>query len=257
MKKILITMVLALIFFPIFLLLNQTVKSDYECPVQLYVSHSILDFNKRVNSSNPTMNFFISNLCNGTLKAELSPSSIWIKLSESSFEGNLKEIIVLLDVSNLPPGLYKEKIEIQSNGGNYILPIRLDLVEKKVIIQFIPDNQKIVINSKPIISNWPPFVYHGIFWVPLRIICESFGTTLTFEPGGKKAVQRVDILYKDIHVQLMDGESYMLMNGIKCLIDEPFLIRGNSTFIPLNVIKTIFNPDIQYNSTQRLFTITY
>jgi len=232
---------------------NQPVKSENRFPTKLYVSCNNLDFYRWSKNSNPTLSFFISNSFDGILKGELIPSATWIKLSDSSFESNLNEIIVNLDVSNLPPGLYKEKIEIKTNGGDYTLPVRLDLVEKKVIIQMNIDNNVVSISTKPVKINYPPFIMQGNSYLPLRIICDSFGATLSYEASTKK----LKILYKDLNIEIIILENYMVVNGYKWTIEKPAEIRQYITFVPLSVIKTIFNPFIQYNPEFRLFTIVY
>jgi hypothetical protein len=253
MKNIKLLTAIMVVFLVLIIPINRSLKSDNRFPTKLYVSCDNLDFYRWSKNSNPTLSFFISNSSEGTLKGDLIPSSTWIKLSDTSFESNLKEIIVNLDVSNLPPGLYKEKIEIKSNGGVYTLPVRLDLVEKKVIIQMNVDNPTISINTKPVEIKYPPFIKQGLSYLPLRIICESFGATLSYEASTKK----LKILYQDLNIEIMILENYMVVNGYKWTIEKPAEIRQNITFVPLSVIKTIFDPFIQYNPEFRLYTIVY
>jgi hypothetical protein len=257
MKRMINVLILLLIIQLIWLPFNQHVKSENNYPTTLFISCENLDFNRWSKDSTPTMNFVIYNYYDGTLKGELVPSVNWIKVSETSFEGNLKEIIVKLDVSNIPPGLYKEKIEIKSNGGDYTLPIRLDLVEKKVIVFITYDNQIIVVDSKEILLNAAPFIMNGWSYIPLRIICESFGATVSFEYVGKERTKVITILYKDQQAKLYFNGNEMELNGIRQIIDGPIAIRKNTAFIPLNAIKEIFKPDIQYNSNFRTITLIY
>lgn len=238
---------------------KQMVKSEYSCPTTLFVSCESLDFNRWSKNSNPSLSFIIFNGCNGILKGTLTPSVNWINLSETSFEGNLKEINVQLDVSNLSPGLHKEKIDIKSNGGDFTLPIQLDLVEKKVVILIAYDNPMIVVDSKPVLLDAASFIKSGWSYLPLRVICESFGAKVSFEYVGigleRKKV--ITILHKDQTVKLFFNENFIEVNGINRNMDGPMEIRGRTAFVPLNTIKTIFDPIIQYNSKFRTITLVY
>ena len=234
---------------------EKPVKSEPVYPTTIYVSKNELNFNRWSKGSTPTTSFVISSH-NGSLKIVLTPSQNWINLSETSIDSNLKEITVTLDVSNFKPGLYKEKLEIKSNRGSYTLPIRLDLVEKKVVVQMFLDSNYVVIDTKPISLDAAPFIMKGVIYVPLRVVCESFGATVTFEYIGKERVQTINILYKDQRkIKLFFNKSYMEVEGIKINIDGPIINRVNTAFIPLNTIKDIFKPDIQFNSDFRLITL--
>jgi hypothetical protein len=116
-----------------------------------------------------------------------------------------------------------------------------------------------VVDSKPELLDDAPFVKSGWSYLPLRLICESFGATVSFEYVGigKERKKVITILHKDQTVKLFFNENYMEMNGIKRNMDGPMEIRGYTAFIPLNTIKTIFDPIIQYNSKFRTITLVY
>jgi len=241
------------LFFLIFLLPNnQPVKSKLNFPTTLFVSCESLDFNRWTKDSIPTKSFIVSNLGEGKLKGELKASANWIKLSKTSFEGNSHEIIVTIETTNLPLNLYTGKIEIKTNGGDFDLPVSFDLVEKKVIVQFEIDNVWALVDSKRVELNYPPFVMKNLYFVPLRLICEAFGAKITVDWYPSHVLY---IYYKDLTVKLVDGESFMVVNGEKSQIESPFKVWQDTTFIPLNVIKVIFDPEIYYNYNQRLFTL--
>lgn len=245
-----------LLIYPFQMCSLQKISSTDIIPV-LTVSLSSLNFNRCTKNSSPSMKFIISNFSLGTLNGKIKCSSNWIKLSSTIIEDNLNEIVVYLDLSELTPNLYIDEIEIESNGGNFILPVRVDLVEKKTINQFIWDNPRAIINSKPTILVYPSFVHYGIGFVPLRVICESFGATVTFDRNEKNFVQKVNVEYKDLRIQFIIDQKYMIVNNLKVPIDKEPEIRYYQTFIPFDAIKDAFGADVQTNSKHRMVTFVF
>jgi len=249
---------------------NSPVKSNNNNLCSLDISHKLLDFDRWPVGSHPSMSFAISVLSDVGLKGEIYPSANWIKLSKSSFEGLQVLIDVSLDLSELPPKLYKETIQIKTNIGDYSLPVRVDLVEKRSVVQIIIDNPYVFVNGKDVLLPAASFIYHGYIYVPLRTICEAFGATVSYkrEESGKYRITTVT--YQDRKVEFFSDQNFMVVNGIKIDIPEQITNRFGVTFIPVVYLKnfplprfpdsltrSLFNCDIQYIDETRTTTLIY
>lgn len=252
---------LVLIFLIIFIQIlsipfNKPAQSDTKYPPKINLSKDSLNFHRLTKKSNSSMDFYISNLFDGTLKGQLITSANWIELSSYNFEGNLIKMDVKLNVRNLSNGLYVEKIEINTNGGNISLPIRFELIEEETIIQLQFDNPDVFINSKPTRLKYPPYFTKTSF-VPLRLICESFDATVTFQQNGKNEFKTIDVKYQDIYAQIPIGGDFITLNGNKQMINGTIEIRNYLAFVPISVIEIIFHVERHYNPSMRLTTLIY
>jgi hypothetical protein len=257
MRKIVVLIFLVTFIQILSIPLNKPLRSEISYPPKINLSKDSLNFHRLNKNSNSSMVFFLSNLFDGTLKGELITFSNWIELSSSTFEGNLIKIDVKLNVRNLLNGLYMEKIEIKSNGGNITLPIRFELIDKETIIQLQFDNPDVFINSNPTRLKYPPFVYKALSYVPLRLICESFGATVTFQQNGKNEYKTINVKYQDINVQIPIGGDFITLNGNKQMINGTVEIRNYLAFVPISVIETIFYVERHFNPSLRLTTLIY
>jgi hypothetical protein len=216
------------------------------------------------------MCFVISVVEDIGLKGEIYPSANWIKLSKSSFEGIQNLIDVSLDLTTLSPKLYQETIQIKTNIGDYSLPVRLDLVEKRCVVQVMFDNPNVLVNGKNILLPAAPFLSHGYTFVPLRPICEAFGATVSYKEEGSGKYKITTVTYQDRKVEFFWDQDFMIVNGIKHTISEKITNRSGVTFVPVVYLKnmalprlpdsltrTLFNYDIQYVEETRLTTLIY
>jgi|GEM_PF-3280270 len=233
-------------------LLHPFVKSSDE--TYYCLSCDELDFHRWTTDSSPVMSFFIQNH-DEKLMETMTYSAGWINVSEISYYNHLKEIIVSLDVSDLSPGLYREKIEFMSDDNRYVLPIRLDLVKSKTIVQLTYSNPTIMVNGQPTLLLASPFAYKDLTFVPLRAICEAFGATVSFKKEEDNKV--ICITYQDQVIELPFNNDYMVINGEKNNIAERIQIRNSTAFFPIEYVRKIFQFSIQFNSQCRLITLVY
>jgi hypothetical protein len=221
---------------------------------ELSLSQESFNYGRCTKGSIPTKKLTIKNIHNNPTKVTLTPSQSWIHLSETSFEAVSQEIEITLDATNLSykPGIYLETIQITSDVFSFTIPLRLDLVEKKVTILLTLDNSHALVDDKEVKMEAAPFIYSGKTMIPIGIVCDSFGATSTYDPKEKN----ITIEYKDIKATIKVGSSKMILNGKECNIFEP-TIRGNRTFVQLKLINEIFGARLTYIYHTRSIKIEY
>jgi len=246
------------------------VKSEDGSNPSITISCKILDFDRWPVGSHPNMCFVVTDANDIGLKGEINPSVNWIKLSKSSLEGTQNLIEVSLDLSSLSPKLYKETIHIKTNFGDYSLPVRLDIVKQRAVVQVIFDNPNVLVDGKNVLLPAASFVYHGYTFVPLRPICEAFGASVSYKDEGPGKNKIITVTYQERKVEFFLYQDFMIVNGNKITIPELITNRFGVTFIPVVYLKnmalprlpesltrTLFNCDIQYVEDTRTTTLIY
>lgn len=211
-----------------------------------------LDFHRWIIGSEPMMSFFLFNH-NGKLLSSMIPSADWIKIAEVSYENNLKEVIVKLDVSNLSPGLYQERLEFVSDDCPFVLPIRLDLVKQKTIVQMGYDIPTVLVNGKPFEQPAATFVRNGLSFIPIRITCEAFGARVEYKKEDDTRV--ILIKHQDQMVEIPFNNNNMMINGQKVYMGEEIQVRSGIAFLPILVLQKVFYFSTQYYDKCRFITI--
>jgi hypothetical protein len=224
---------------------------------KLLVSQKILNFDRCTKYDIPAIRFTVSNQNKGPINVNFKPSQNWIHIATISYEENSQTYAVTLDAAKLvKPFLYLEKIEIESDGGNYTLPIRFDLVEKRVKIKLVLDNPIVEIDGKSIRDEFgsATFISKGLTRLPLRIICESFGAKVDYQAN----IKLITITYLDIKILLTFATNNIIVNGKVVEIQDELLIRHRRTYIPIKMIKQVFiGANVNYDPPTRSVTIIY
>jgi hypothetical protein len=232
----------------------------FSTKAELAISQQILNFGRCTKDSIPILKFAIQNFINEPVQVKLIPSQDWIHLSVTSFEASSQEIEVRIDPTTLTfkPDVYLESIKIESGVGNYSLPVRLDLVEKKVKIQFVIDNRIATVDGEETIMKGAPFIRGGKTFVPLRIIVEAFGGSAEPEINHSKNYFYVHTFYKDIKIRFQIGVPVVLYNDKEQIsIDAAPYIWADRTNVTINTIKQLFNANVSYEAKIRTITIEY
>jgi len=224
----------------------------------LAVSQTLLDFGRQIPGSQPILSFTVSNQNDGKLKGTLASSAGWIKLSNTSFNDQVKEINVILNIDKLGINLYKEYIYIKSSGGNFTLPIRLDLVDKKIVIEMQLGQLKARIDSKDISLPCAPFLEKSSIYVPLRLIAESFGSKIEWKANtGGKSGGALTIIYKDIVAVLETNKSTILLNGVLLTLKQPVIIKNSTLVCPIEAVIAIFHPLMDFDGEKQILRLTF
>lgn len=224
----------------------------------LSVSQTILDFSRQIPGSQPILSFKISNLNDGKLKGILASSASWIKLSKTTFNDQLKEINVILDISNLKTNLYKEYIYIKSNGGDFTLPVRLDLVDKKTILEMQVSQLKARVDGKEVTLPVAPFIEKSSFFIPVRFTAETFGSKIEWKanPNGKPG-GILTIKYKDITAILETNKTNLVVNGSVKTIKQPVMLKNGFLICPIDAIVAIFNTLVEFDGEKQILRLTF
>jgi len=213
-----------------------------------------IDYGRCTKDTVPVLKIKISNKNQGSIKAKLKPSAKWIQLSSTYFYEHEQQIEIKIDASQLTPYLYTERIEVVTTGGNFIIPIRLDLVTKKVKILLTIDNPVATIDGVPQEPlERPPFIMGGRTYVPIRFISEAMGAKVEYDAKDKKIV----ITYQDISLLLQINNPIMHINEKEEKLDASPLIRMGRTFVPLRAIAQAFGATVNYISETRTIEIIF
>ena len=225
---------------------------------RLIVSLEILNFNRITKADIPTLKFTVRNNEKGPIQGTLKPSKKWIHLSQLTFNNDITEISVTIDPAwfSFQPGLYLEKIEIESDGGNFTLPVRLDLVEKRIKIEFSISNTIARIDGKKVEMRWAPYVRKGKMFIPVDIVFESIGAMIFTKNDEEKQEYGVNVEYKDIYLTLIFGKPTMILNRKEYKIVEPEIWGGN-IYAEWRIIYQIFGAKVSYEISERKITIEY
>lgn len=236
------------------LFVSSLATQDVKAYPELSLSQESFNYGRCTKDSIPTKMLTIQNIHHNPTKVMLTPSQSWIHLSATSFEAVSQEIEITLDATNLSynPGIYLETIQITSDVFNFTIPLRLDLVEKKVTMIFTYDNTRAVVDGEIIEMGAAPFIYKGKALLPIGIICHSFGAATTYDAKEKN----ITIEYKDIKATIKVGSSKMILNGKEYNIFEP-MVRMNRTFVELKLINDIFGARLTYIFHTRSIKIEY
>ena len=103
-------------------------------------------------------------------------------------------------------------------------------------------------NSKPKIIDETndlvmPFIDNGRTMVPIRFISENFGAKVDWNQEQKKAT----ITGEGVVIELVLGESSMIVNGEKKELEAPAQLSGGRTFVPLRVISENLGKSIHWD----------
>ena len=113
------------------------------------------------------------------------------------------------------------------------------------------DPIKIVIDGKEVKSDVAPVVERGVTLVPLRIISESLGAEVIWNPTTREA----EIVTAAFTVVFQQNSSSFTVNGARKSLDVPCKSIGGRTMIPLRAFAESIGADVSYaNNTA---TINY
>ena len=169
-----------------------------------------------------------------------------------------KEINVILDIDRLKINLYKEFIYIKSSGGNLTLPIRLDLVDKKIVIEMQLGQIKARIDSRDIMLPCAPFLEKSSIFVPLRFVAESFGSKIEWEANtGGKSGGALTVIYKDIVAVLETNKSTLLVNGVLQTLKHPVMLKNGTLVCPIEAVMAIFRPLMDFDGEKQILRLTF
>lgn len=112
-----------------------------------------------------------------------------------------------------------------------------------VEISFNTDDGVIYVNGSAAESEAPYISDDGTTLVPLRIITEAFGATVTWEASGAILIE-----YPDVTVSLQIGSTTAIVNThTETLASAPVLSDGGVTMVPLLFLCETFGAEVSYD----------
>ena len=123
--------------------------------------------------------------------------------------------------------------------------------DKSVEISFKIGESALNINGKTVLVEKPYVVVPGVTLVPLRVIVEAFGATVSWY--GETNTVTIDYLGTKIVLQIGNEKAYV--NGAAAsLLARPEL-TGGSTMVPLRFISEAFGAFVSYNEVNEYVTV--
>lgn len=251
-------------FFLSFVVFLSVASVKAEPKTQIAVSTGLLDFKRCTKEMIPTLAFSVTTMAKEEILYTYKPSATWIRLSTYSIKAKEPYIRVDIDPTSLPLGKYKETIELESNYGNLVIQVWLELVEKRVKMKFVFDNPIMEIQDVPQEPlEAAPFIMAGRSMLPLRRICKAIGAKIEWEPrpfyegdtyrGG--GYIRISVPPQEIEIQTYN--KCVFINNHLYQDVFPFTIRNGRTFITWDFLVTAFGVSVYYFSDERAYLIEY
>ncbi len=139
-----------------------------------------------------------------------------------------------------------------------------DKIEMKYITKIIPNesgeekisqtnNVKVLMNGTELDFDVNPVIENGRVLVPLRMIFESLGATVTWESKTKTVIAEKN--NKRIKLVVDGKEAYLNNEPIK--LDVPAGLKNNRTLVPLRFISESLGANVSWDGKTRIVTITY
>lgn len=101
----------------------------------------------------------------------------------------------------------------------------------------------VIVNGKQLSFDQPPYIANGSTMVPFRAIAEALGAEVEWDP----AVQKITIM-GDKTVELTVNSTIARVNGASVTLDNPAVISGGRTMVPLRFVGEALGAKVNYTS---------
>lgn len=109
---------------------------------------------------------------------------------------------------------------------------------------------KIVVSGKEIKPETPAYIENGRTMVPLRFISEALGEKVDWKADTNT------VIIGDNKATLKIGSNEISAAGKKITIDSPAVIKNSRTFVPLRAISEILGAKVEWDGATRTVSIT-
>lgn len=109
---------------------------------------------------------------------------------------------------------------------------------------------KIIVSGKEIKPETPAYIENGRTMVPLRFISEALGEKVDWNAETKS------VIIGDNKAVLAIGSKEIDANGKKIAIDSPAVIKNSRTFVPLRAISEILGAKVDWDGATKTVSIT-
>ena len=107
------------------------------------------------------------------------------------------------------------------------------------------------INGLPRVSDVAPEIVNGRTFVPVRVISETFGAAVGWNP----ATRTVTIKFAETDVMLTIGVKTALVNGAKTSLEAAPYIKASRTMVPLRLISESFGLSVYWDPQAKTISI--
>ena len=96
-------------------------------------------------------------------------------------------------------------------------------------------------------TDVPPSIIDGRTMVPMRVIFEKLGASISWDPGAQKVTAEKD----GINLELVIGAPTAKLNGSDINLDVPAVISEGRTLVPLRFISEILGLTVDWDAERR------
>lgn len=109
------------------------------------------------------------------------------------------------------------------------------------------------INGRAVPTDVPPVIINGRTMVPIRVISESLGAAVHWEPGTRQAV----ITSGANRVVITVDRALAGINGKEVSLDVPAQILGGRTMVPIRFVSEALGATVAWEPDSRSVVVTY
>lgn len=156
------------------------------------------------------------------------------------------------DKKTLLQGSGKVQYHLYTAGPNYIVynkyngdrwsgTYRMQFPSMKVTkVEGVYDPIRVLVNSELLPFDQDPIMVNNNVMVPFRKMFESLGATVKWD----RATGMVTAVKEDISIQINGSQVHV--NGKAITLDQPPLLKFNTTFVPLRFISETFGAEVYW-----------
>ena len=160
-------------------------------------------------------------------------------------------------------GSFTKTVQLVSNENTIDIKATKNgqVTEKKILVKYVKaismklqiGNKNAIVNGEVVSLDSPPVIIKNRTLVPLRVISESFGADVKWDP----VLRIVEINFGSTDIKLQIGSNKASVNGKEVTLDVPPQIINGRTMVPLRFIVESFNANVAWDPDTRTITITY
>lgn len=148
-------------------------------------------------------------------------------------------------------GMYKKIISasvIAALSITSVTPAVAATIEPLTISSRAENTIPIIINGLEIASDQPPIIIEDRILVPLRVIFEALGATVTWNNDTRSVIATRG----DISLYLAIGSNTLYKNGQPVHLDVPGQIINDRTMVPLRAVSESFGANVVWDNDTRI-----
>lgn len=120
-----------------------------------------------------------------------------------------------------------------------------------VPIPTVPEEVKVIIDGKQLVTTDHPFIENGRTLVPMRALFEALGVNVSWDETNRVALGT----HQGTTIRIPVGSTSPTVNGVTISIDVPAKIVNDRTYIPLRFVGESLNYTANWNGTTRTVNI--